>query len=46
MREQVLDPGASEIAETLDDYAKLLRTIGRTAEADRLEARAIGIRGS
>ena len=43
LRERVLGPNAADVAETLSSYADLLRKMGRTAEADRLGARATAI---
>ncbi len=44
IREKVLGPENLDVAETLDDYAALLRKMNRGAEADGLNARAQAIR--
>ena len=46
LRERALGLSAPDVAETLAEYAKLLRILGRDAEASRHEARAEAIRGS
>ncbi len=43
LRERVLGPSATGVAETLTNYAELLRKMGRTTEADRMAARAAAI---
>ena len=42
--EKALEPDHPDVATSLQNYAALLRKTGRTAEADRLEARAKAIR--
>jgi len=39
-----LSPNQKQISEILDDYAALLRRVGRIDEAEKLEARAKTIR--
>ena len=45
LRENALGRSAPDVAETLTEYAKLLRILGRDDEAGRLEARVEAIRG-
>ena len=42
--EKALGPEHPNVATSLENYAALLRETGRTAEADKLEARAKAIR--
>ncbi len=44
IREKALRPDHPDVAATLQDYAALLREMGRDGEADRLDARAESIR--
>ncbi len=44
IREKALGPKHPHVATSLENYANLLRTTGRTAEADKMEARAKTIR--
>ena len=43
-QERALGPNHSKVAATLEEYARLLRNMNRSAEADTLEARAKSIR--
>ena len=42
--EKALGPNHPHVATTLENYAALLRETGRTAKADKMEARAKAIR--
>ena len=44
IREKILEPDHPELARTLEDYATLLRAMGRPQEAATCEARAAAIR--
>ena len=44
IREKVLSPDHPSVAAALEDYSILLRKLGRSAEADRLDERARSIR--
>ena len=44
IREKALGPEHPDDATSLENYAGLLRATGRTAEADKMEARAKAIR--
>ncbi|MGB6851297.1 MAG: tetratricopeptide repeat protein, partial [Thermoanaerobaculia bacterium] len=44
IREEKLGPDHPDLAETLEAYADLLRTIGHTSEAEELASRALAIR--
>ena len=44
IQENALRPDHPDAAETLEDYAALLRKTGRSAEAEAMEARAKAIR--
>jgi serine/threonine protein kinase/Tfp pilus assembly protein PilF len=45
IRERELGPESSGVAEVLEAYAAMLRAANRDGEAERLEARALAIRG-
>ncbi len=45
IHEKALGPEHPNVATSLENYAALLRENGRTAEADKMEARAKAIRG-
>ncbi len=42
--EKALGPDHPDVAQSLENYAALLRKTGRSAEAEKLEARAEAIR--
>ena len=44
IKEKALGPEHPNVAQGLENYAALLRAIGRTSEADKMEARAKAIR--
>ena len=44
IKEKALGPEHPNVAQGLENYAALLRETGRTAEADKMEARAKAIR--
>ncbi len=44
IRENALGPEHPDVAQTLENYAALLRQTGRSADATKMEARAKAIR--
>jgi tetratricopeptide (TPR) repeat protein len=46
VRERVFGPASPPVLDTLENYEALLRETGRTADADRLHARAQTIRSA